>query len=237
MKSEERQATLSHFVYEELLKRINADEFAEGARLPSESELARQYGVSRPVVREALALLRDDGIIHSRRGAGSFLNRIPDARVLNLTPIKDLEDIQRCYDFRYVLEGEIAYRAAFRHDAQDKKSMQKAFDAQNDPNIKPGFGELEVDLNFHLAIAKATHNRFFYEAILAINQQMLDSMKVIYYLFNDRAYHKQIKVDYHGAVLRAILDGDADAARLNMQLHIINTRDYLFKTKDDLLKY
>ncbi|MDR1535011.1 MAG: FadR family transcriptional regulator [Planctomycetota bacterium] len=237
MKPEDRQATLSHYVYEELLKRINGAEFTEGSRLPSEGDLARQFGVSRPVVREALAMLRDDGIIHSRRGAGSFLTRVPDSRVLTFTPIKDLEDIQRCYDFRYVLEGEIAYRAAMRHDAHDKKNMQKAFDAQDDPGVKPGIGELEVDLNFHLAIAKATHNRFFHEAILAINQQMLNSMKVIHYLFNDRTYHRQIKFGYHGAVLRAILDGDADAARLNMQLHIINTRDYLFKTKNDLLKY
>lgn len=229
MKSIDRTATLSNYVYEKLLERINNEEFSEGARLPTEEVLSKQYGVSRPVVREALAMLRDNGYIQSRRGAGSFLTRIPATKVFAVTPIQNLTDVQRCYEFRYALEGEIAYRAATRHDATDMKSIQKAYDAQLTKSTKPGVAQLEVDLNFHLCIAKATHNRFFYEALQAIHQQMLNSMKLIALMFDNPRNHLQVKIDQHAPILQALQAGDPDAARLNMQLHIIHSRDLLFK--------
>lgn len=237
MAHEERHATLGNYVYENLVKRIADEEFAEGSRLPTESVLVKQYKVSRPVIREALALLKDDGFISTRRGAGSFLVRMPEKRVFSETPIKDFEDIQRCYDFRYVVEGETAYRAATRHDAADMRQMQKAYNATLKADVEPGVKEMEVDMEFHLSIARATHNRFFHEALCAIHRQMINSMILISQLFADKDHHLQIKRDYHGAVLRAIETGDAEAARLNMQLHILNTRDYLFQTKEHPIKY
>ena len=65
------EAKRSAGIYERLFELIVAGEFTVNARLPSETELARRFGASRPVVREAPARLRDDGLIVSRQGSGS----------------------------------------------------------------------------------------------------------------------------------------------------------------------
>src|SRR5690606_8438842 len=64
-------------IYEQILRGIVNGEMTEGQRLPSEQSLANAYGVSRPVVREALARLRADGIIVSRHGSGSYVRHQP----------------------------------------------------------------------------------------------------------------------------------------------------------------
>ena len=98
--------SLGNYVYNDLLNRIGTGEFQVNARLPSEEHLAKSYKVSRPIVREALARLREDGVIHSRRGAGSFIIRIPQPLLnSNEKNMKDWMELLHCYEFRTVLEG------------------------------------------------------------------------------------------------------------------------------------
>ena len=84
--AEDREPKLSHQVYDRIFERIVSGEYAESSRLPSESDLSRRFGASRPIVREALARLRDDGLIVSRQGSGSYVQRRPDAAVLRFVP-------------------------------------------------------------------------------------------------------------------------------------------------------
>ena len=72
-----RQRSLSDVAYEQILADIMDGVFAENARLPAEGALAERFGISRPVVREALARLRDDGLIVSRQGSGSYVTARP----------------------------------------------------------------------------------------------------------------------------------------------------------------
>ncbi len=69
---------LSTVVYEGIVALISRGDFALSSRLPSETRLSGMFGASRPVVREALARLREDGVIVSRQGSGSFVRRRPD---------------------------------------------------------------------------------------------------------------------------------------------------------------
>src|SRR5918994_190000 len=92
------EAKLSAGIYEKLFERIVGGEFPVNARLPSETELARRFGASRPVVREALARLRDDGLIVSRQGSGSYVKRRPDQAVLQFVPVGSIADIQPCFE-------------------------------------------------------------------------------------------------------------------------------------------
>ena len=71
---------------------LRVDYGPEG-RLPTESELAATFGVSRPTIREALSRLRSDGVIDSKRGAGSFVVRMPAAPKTTLTLIRSLADV------------------------------------------------------------------------------------------------------------------------------------------------
>src|ERR671916_1388904 len=122
------EAKLSAGIYEKLFERIVAGEFPVNARLPSETDLARRFGASRPVVREALARLRDDGLIVSRQGSGSYVRRRPDQAVLQFVPVGSIADIQRCFEFRVGLEGAAAALAAARWEDQDLADIKAAFD-------------------------------------------------------------------------------------------------------------
>ena len=70
--------TLGDQLYDEFFRLIVEGEFPENTRLPAESELASRFGVSRPIVRQALSRLKADGLIVSRRGSGNFVLRRPD---------------------------------------------------------------------------------------------------------------------------------------------------------------
>ena len=96
------------------------------ARLPSETELARRFGASRPVVREALARLREDGVIVSRQGSGSYVKRRPDPAVLRFVPVGSIADVQRCFEFRAGLEGAAAALAAERWEDADIAEIRRA---------------------------------------------------------------------------------------------------------------
>src|SRR3712207_4675106 len=128
----ETEPKLSAGIYERLFELIVGGEFPVNARLPSETALAQRFGASRPVVREALARLRDDGLIVSRQGSGSYVKRRPDQAVLQFVPVGSIADIQRCFEFRVGLEGAAAALAAERWEEPDLAE------------IKAAFGELET---------------------------------------------------------------------------------------------
>ena len=102
-----RRFKLCDRVYGDIVDRIIRREFAEGEKLPSEELLAKRHRVSRPIVREALARLREDGLIRSHRGAGSFVQLRPSRAMLDFAPLESLADIQRCFEFRIAVEGGI----------------------------------------------------------------------------------------------------------------------------------
>ena len=77
MLSETRRPSLADQVYDQLLAKILEEEYPVHSRLPAEELLAQTFGVSRPIVRAALSRLRDDGIVQSRRGSGSYVLRRP----------------------------------------------------------------------------------------------------------------------------------------------------------------
>src|ERR671916_2886799 len=150
------EAKLSAGIYEKLFERIVAGEFPVNARLPSETDLARRFGASRPVVREALARLRDDGLIVSRQGSGSYVTRRPDDAVLRFVPVGSIADIQRCFEFRVGLEGAAAALAAERWDSVQLAEIRSAFEAL-ETCIRTGQLGVDEDARFHQAVARATH--------------------------------------------------------------------------------
>src|SRR5690349_810242 len=99
-----RRPKMSDVLYGDLLKEIRSGRLAKNERLPSEKEFCERFGVSRPIVREALERLRKEGLIHSRQGAGSFvvdtaereMAALGEAEVLP-PQIHSIADIQKFY--------------------------------------------------------------------------------------------------------------------------------------------
>src|SRR5262245_19109437 len=131
-----RPMKLSEQIHDEILALITGGEFPERAKLPTEIELAVRFDVSRTIVREALARLRDDGIVITRQGAGTFVQRRPD-RAWKLSPLGSITDIQRCFEFRTGFESDMAAWAARRADRTTVKRIGSAVEAYEDA-IKAG---------------------------------------------------------------------------------------------------
>src|ERR1700738_2199588 len=96
---------------------IGRGEFDDAGRLPSELVLANRFGVSRPVVREALSHLRSMGFIVSRKGSGSYIKQPSEtaphhAGAVCFGPVNSLAEVRKCYELRIGLDGEAAYCGA-----------------------------------------------------------------------------------------------------------------------------
>jgi DNA-binding FadR family transcriptional regulator len=211
-------------IYEQIVERIVSGALAEGVRLPSEHDFCRMFEVSRPVVREALARLRADGIIDSRQGSGSYVRRRPSREILNYSPSGNMAALLRCFEFRIALEGEAAALAATRRNADQLKVIRKAHDKFNQ-NLKDGKVGKGWDLEFHMAIAHASGNDLFAETMETLIDDIGIGMDMARTLDAKQTRERVLIVcQEHDAIMSAIEDGDADRARVAMRAHIGNAQ-------------
>ncbi|WP_343718104.1 FadR/GntR family transcriptional regulator [Inquilinus sp.] len=223
---------LSDILYGDMLGRIRHGQFPGDGKLPSEKELSQSFGVSRPIVREALRRLREEGLIQSRQGAGSFVVGAAEpqpARPANGGQgIQTISDVRRIYEFRIALEGEVAYAAALNRNEALLAAVKKELDAI-DQAIQTGKIGVQQDSDFHTAIARATQNQYF-EAALAAVRPHLDYVIDLARSFSvlHSAGHLAMVQREHAAVYEAIRDGDAIKAREAMQAHIRNAQERVF---------
>lgn len=205
-----------------LTAQIHSGALKPGDRLPTELALTRSFAVSRTVVREAIAQLRNEGLIETRQGAGAFVIqraashiRLDDARAMAPHAFRDL------FQLRVPLEIEAAGLAALNrtieHLAQIDDALARMADAANDEVIK-------ADLDFHRIIAAATGNSFFVQFLGAISERILHTIIVS----RVRARPEDIApaVDReHRALSAAIKAGDAREARGAMRSHMLQAAE------------
>lgn len=203
---------------------IAAGEFGVGQRLPAERDLARQLGVSRPSVREALIALEVEGWVEVRTGSGVYVldrSNAPEAskaaRTRQLLPDEwgPLELIRA----RRVVEGEVAFMAATQAKPEHVEAMAAAtadMQADADKGVLP----LDGDRAFHTALVEACGNIVLVETI----QRFWDSRRGP--LFETLGGHFETvdswraAIAEHGAILGAIRSRDAAAARAAMHDHM-----------------
>jgi GntR family transcriptional regulator, transcriptional repressor for pyruvate dehydrogenase complex len=214
-----------------LQARIGAGEFAAGARLPSEKDLASHYVVSRPIVREALRLLRNRGLVFSRRGSGTFVTQsvaeAPRGKHLAFSPMETVADVQRCYEFRLALEPEHTYWAALRWNAAALERIRTALDALSSATRAHAHRE-DADFAFHLAIAEASNNHYHVSSLIALKDHISIGMKMHgTTLFRPRGSLEAVFQE-HAAIYEAIRKRDAAHARDLMAMHLRGSRDRIF---------
>ncbi|MFV0336141.1 MAG: FadR/GntR family transcriptional regulator [Tropicimonas sp.] len=223
---------LSDVLHADLLEEINRGHFGEGGRLPSEADLGQRFGVSRPIVREALSRLREEGIIRSKKGSGSYVvpqstpRRPGDAN--QGRTLASITDIQKLYQYRMAVEGEIAYHAALSRTEQDIRQISEAAIAlgqcRND-----GSDGTEEDIDFHMAIARATQNPFFVNGLENITVDMRFIVELARGLLMKQPVKAISKVQAeHEVILTAIRERDAEGAREHMKFHLSTAHARLF---------
>lgn len=220
-----RQTRLADQVYELLLLQIARGAYGVGDRLPSEPQLCADFGVSRPVVREALARLRVDNIVRSRRGSGTWVEREPSHAFALLAPSGTIAEMVRAYEFRAGVEAEAAALAAQRRETRDLQVMEQAIAALAAALRRDEVGA-EADIDFHRAVAQATRNPLFIQSIEMLSGAMRSGITVarrLKQITNSDRLHQVL--GEHEQVLAAIRAQDAETARRAMHHHVASSRD------------
>ena len=220
---------LSGVVYDRIVDMIASGAFPLNSRLPTEMELSERFDASRPVVREALQRLRDDGVVVSRQGSGSYVKRRPEADVLKLVPVGSLADVQRCFEFRAGLEPATAALAALRRDAGDLERIDMAMQ-ELERCLAEGHLGTDQDSDLHDEIARATHNQYHVSVQGSLRSHVIAGMNVTRSLSLRRPIAQLRAVqNEHDLIVDAIRRQDADGAHAAMKAHILNARNRMFE--------
>ncbi|GAA3917134.1 FCD domain-containing protein [Streptomyces gulbargensis] len=205
---------------EQILQVVRLGLVPGGERLPAERELADRMGISRVTLREVLKVLQEQGLVESRRGryGGTFV--LPRTRTADEEELRrriaavDMEDTLR---FREVLEvGAAGLCAAHGLDTAATERLRAALAATHDAPLDD---YRRQDTLFHLALAELSGSPTLtaqYAAVRATVNDLLDCIPLLV----RNLEHSQHQ---HTALVEAVLDGDADAAREVMREHCAGT--------------
>ncbi|MBP6503549.1 MAG: FadR family transcriptional regulator [Rhodoferax sp.] len=215
-------------IYREVLASIIAGEFREGDKLPTELALTERFAASRPAIREALARLRADGVTSTRQGSGTVVQRRPDPDMPRFTPLENLSDVQRCFEFRVVVESGAAELAARKAGPADMALIEQSLRNLDTVIAEHGVGARE-DYEFHLALARASHNQFFVSAIAQMQEQVLVSMNLMRNMsLTKSAERQQVVQAEHAAIVAAVRRHDGPGANMAMRQHLEFARNRMF---------
>jgi len=210
---------------DQIEERILSGQLEPGAKLPSESSVAHQYAVSRPVVREALARLRARGLIETINGSGTYV-RQPDpafladvlARHLRFAAVPS-EWVGRLYEARETIEVSTTRLAAargseadFLHVAEQLEAMRASRDDQ--------WRWTAADLGFHLMIASASHNLFLSTLLTPLVKVIERGIRESHR--SSEAVNAGLRA--HEEILESLRARDEDAAGEAMRRHLHDSK-------------
>lgn len=222
-----RRKSLGDVVFDRMFKAIKSGAYAPDERLPTEHDLAAEFEVSRPVVRDALKKLRDQGLIYSRQGAGSFVRQLGIRQPLGFGAVENVTGLLRCYEFRLMLEPAAAEQAAARHSPETLEPVAEALERLRDATARQKHRE-DSDFAFHLGIARASENQYVAIAMEALESHIAVGMQFHGQSLKTSPGALERVYQEHKAIHDAIRDRNGATARVLMQEHLEHSRDRLF---------
>lgn len=207
-------------IAEQLRTLMSQGEFKPGARLPAERDLAKQLGVSRPSVREALIALEVEGWVEVRTGAGVFVLQRAAKPIATRKSVADNEwgplEVLRA---RRVVEGEIAALAATHHKRTHLKAIREAIDLMKE-DTERGVAPTEGDRAFHTAIADAAGNAVLVDMVRQFWAARRGPLFERLGDWFENVPSWRTAIGEHEAIFEAIRARDAEAAREAMHVHM-----------------
>lgn len=191
-----QKKSLAEEVAKHLQSQITEGKLKEGEKLSTEPELMKKFGVGRSTIREAVKMLVNMGLLKVQQGRGTFVQK----QILLNEPFEQRlkrADIQELHEVRKILEAAIAERAAKRCTEEDLKEiqeyiLQRKLFAETNQLEKC----IEADINFHVAIAKATHNEILFEIYKNASIHLQKGYQLIYedtsHFVSSQALHEEL---------------------------------------------
>lgn len=226
------RADLADRIVDEIKRMIFEHRLLPGDKLPTERDLAAQFGVSRASVREALHSLETLGLIQARVGSGTYLSENPDAILEHLSWVVYFSgnvegDLRQA---RMVLEPEIAALAAENATLHDVRALEESLRAMEGCLGNPREAAAR-DFEFHIALAKAAHN--------IVLQEMIVGMQWILRGYISRKLEECAELDYvccaeHREIYEAVRDRDPERAREAMRRSVNESKLFSAEIKEDI---
>jgi GntR family transcriptional repressor for pyruvate dehydrogenase complex len=213
----------------EVVDRIAADirqgRLEPGARLPTEQEMIASMGVSRTVVREAIAALRAQGLVTTRQGVGAFVadGALRPPFRLETEGLRSIAEAVHVMELRMGVEVEAAGLAAERAQPAQLEAIAAALEGIDRAIARDELGVSE-DFAFHRGIAEATGNPQFPRFLEFLGRYIIPRQSVRVAVSDPRAYLETIQAE-HRAILEAIRARSVAAARRAMRRHLLRSRD------------
>lgn len=232
MANRTKRRPLSETVKDRLARAIKSGAYAENERLPTEYDLAAEFSVSRPIVREALQGLRDMGLIQSRRGSGSFVRNAGVREPIGFGALESLDDLSQCYEFRLTIEPKAAAVAALKHDDAALSAIETALAEMRSATDRQRHRD-EADFSFHLAISDGCDNSYFATAFAALKDHIAVGMQAHGRSVKAEAGGLELVFAEHQAIYEAIKARDADMAEALMRQHLLGSRARMIDGLDE----
>jgi GntR family transcriptional repressor for pyruvate dehydrogenase complex len=208
---------------EQLATTIRLGVYPLGSTLPSERELAARLNVSRATLREAMAALRQAGLVETTRGRGggtvvTLKPRTPSAKAAARSSARQRQDRLDALDFRRIVEPGAAHLAASTPLTDAARAQLEAALEAVAAARRPA-QHRQADSRFHLTVAALSGSSRVIEAVTSVQSTLHEMLLAIPVLDANIAHSDR----QHAAIVRAILAGNADKARLVMEEHCDDT--------------
>ncbi len=236
-KSKSKPIKLSDAVLGEMEAMVLEGRLLPGEKLPPERELAKQFGVSRPSVREALQKMEAKQLLERRQGDGNF---VTDNILGNLAdPLFDLisKNAEAQYDlleYRFGLEGMAAYYAALRGEQADFERVGEKFAVIDDVQVENNFRlEAEAVYEFHLAISIASHNSVLLHLGRSMAPLLINNIEQNLQLLSQRPEASNRVNNYRQKLFDSILSGQPDKAWGASHRHLAYIEEIILTLNDE----
>jgi GntR family transcriptional repressor for pyruvate dehydrogenase complex len=201
---------------------ILVEGLAEGDLIPSERQLAKMLGVSHRAVREALGVLAGEGVIRKEHGRGTFVNKVDEDQLVSQLGLFELAlpDVNGLHEARAAIERGIMPLVAQQATDGDLQAMEACI-ASMEKHADAGASILADDIDFHLALLRATHN----EALQGLREIITASVR-LYSVWRDprglgRGHQTAAHIiRAHRSILEAIRERDGDKAYQAVHTHL-----------------
>ncbi len=216
----QRGGYLPDLIVAELSQQITDGQLQPGDHLPTETALAADFGVSRNVVREAIARLRSDGLIATKQGRGACVLPVSARSTfrIDMNRLGQGDRLAALFELRGVLEIEAAGMAALRRSDSDVAAINAALvELRGHANFNAE--QLEADAKFHRALGTATHNEYLASIMDYLSGRLKETTRATKQIYKDSDL-LDVTVAEHQAILDAVVSQDSQAARAAMSAHI-----------------
>ncbi|MEV7770983.1 FadR/GntR family transcriptional regulator [Kitasatospora sp. NPDC086791] len=206
-------------------EQIRAGQWPVGGKLPGEVALAKELGVGRSTVREALRTLAAAGMVQSRQGSGVFVTA--DRPTEDWPARLRRAELAHVYEVRTMVEVQAARLAATRRTEADLATLDATLAARHAAGGADDAAFVEADIALHTAVVAAAHNPVLDDLFAQFAPVLREQLVTLVGLFDLRAGDPNQGYDAHAALVRAVHDGDQEAAGRVLAAELEATRSRL----------